>query len=328
MKLVAVNYHLYKPCNLRCRFCFATFRDVRGTLAQRDSLRLLGVVRAAGCEKLTFAGGEPTLHPGFGEILSEARRLGFVTCVVTNGARLQPVLEHQASDLDWVGFSIDSAREDVLAALGRGDGDYLQKTLPLIDLAREQGVRIKLNTVVTRLTWREDLSALVRRVRPARWKVFQVLAVEGQNDGDVEDLLISRDELRAFVERHRHLEAEGLAPVVEGDEAMIDSYAMIDPLGRFYGNSGGRHVTSAPILEVGIEAALSQVGFVPERLEARGGVYPWAASPTKGNRLVSPADLLRSVSRAPAPRCCMRRSDRGDPSAKSLPNLVARSVRR
>lgn len=275
MKITAVNFHLYKPCNLRCRFCFATFRDVRGHLPLRDSFRLLRLLREAGCEKLTFAGGEPTLHPHFSEILAEARGLGFVTCVVTNGARLAKVLEHQASDLDWVGFSVDSAREEVQAALGRGNGDHIQKTLELVDAVRSRGIPIKLNTVVTRLAWEEDLSELVRRICPARWKAFQVLYVEGQNDGSVDDLLIDADQFRAFVERHDHLAAEGLAPIAENNDAMTDSYAMIDPMGRFYGDSNGRHVESALILDVGVCATLTQVGFRPEKLVARGGLYAW-----------------------------------------------------
>ncbi|WP_438002331.1 viperin family antiviral radical SAM protein [Sorangium sp. So ce185] len=287
MKIVAVNYHLDKPCNLRCGFCFATFRHVHESLAVADALRLLRFLCNAGCEKLTFAGGKPTLHPRFGEILAEVRRLGFVTCAVTNGARLANILEGQASDLDWLGFSIDSAREEVQAALGRGSGDYVQKTLALVDEARRRGVRIKLNTVVTRLTWEEDMSELVRRVRPARWKVFQVLPVAGQNDGSVEELLIDGDQFRAFVAHHRHLEAEALAPIAENNEAMTDSYAMIDPSGRFYGNSGGRHIASAPILDVGIEAALAQVGFVLERFAARGGVYAWESAP-RPESLLSP----------------------------------------
>ncbi|AUX43643.1 uncharacterized protein SOCE26_050950 [Sorangium cellulosum] len=128
-------------------------------------------------------------------------------------------------------------------------------------------------------------------MRPARWKVFQVLPVAGQNDGSVEDLLIDGDQFRAFVARHRHLEAEALNPIAEDNEAMTDSYAMIDPSGRFYGNSSGRHVASAPILDVGIDAALAQVGFVPERLAARGGVYAWKPVP-QPESLLSPAALV------------------------------------
>lgn len=66
-----------------------------------------------------------------------------------------------------------------------------------------------------------------------------------------------------------------LGPVAEDNEAMTDSYAMIDPLGRFYGNHGGRYVFSRPILEVGVAEALAEVKFEVQRLAARGGLYLW-----------------------------------------------------
>ena len=119
------------------------------------------------------------------------------------------------------------------------------------------------------------MSGLVRRMRPERWKVFQVFPITGQNDGKVEELLISREQFQAFVQRHAHLRDEGLAPVVEDNDAMRGSYVMVDPLGRFFGNATGRHVYGEPILEVGVEAALAEVGFEPAKFEARGGRYAW-----------------------------------------------------
>jgi radical S-adenosyl methionine domain-containing protein 2 len=113
---------------------------------------------------------------------------------------------------------------------------------------RGLGVRLKINTVVTALNCDEDMGVLLRDLRPERWKVFQVLRVEGQNDGRVEPLLVPRERFEAFVARHAALGAEGIAVVAEDNDAMEDSYVMIDPLGRFYGNHGGRHVVSAPIL--------------------------------------------------------------------------------
>jgi radical S-adenosyl methionine domain-containing protein 2 len=136
-------------------------------------------------------------------------------------------------------------------------------------------VRVKLNTVVTALNWQEDLTPLVREVRPERWKVFQVLPMGGQNDGVVGPLLISAEQFKAFVQRHKHLGVEGFAPIVEDNDAMRGSYAMIDPLGRFYGNATGRHVYSRPILEVGVSAALSEVGYEDSKFDARGGKYAW-----------------------------------------------------
>lgn len=275
MELVAVNYHLIRACNAKCRFCFATFRDVSGRLSLSDGRRLLAELRAAGAEKLTFVGGEPTLHPHLGELIQHAKSLGFTTCVVTNGYRLQALLDGYASHIDWIGLSVDSASEAVQHALGRGLGDHVRQAVALAEVCRSHGIRLKLNSVVTSKNWWEDLSPLVRAVRPERWKVFQVLPMGGQNDGSVEDLLISRQQFEAFVRRHRHLTAEGHGPVVENNDAMRGSYVMVDPEGRFFGNSTGQHVYSQPILEIGVQAALEQVGFIPAKFEARGGRYQW-----------------------------------------------------
>lgn len=272
---IAINFHLYKPCNYRCRFCFATFRDIRGHLGLEDARTLLRLLREAGGEKLSFAGGEPTLHPHIGELVAESRRLGFVTSIISNGARLSRLLDAHAADLDWVGLSVDSADEVVQARLGRGAGGHVARSRRLARQIRERGLRLKLNTVVTALNWQDDMRAFVRELRPERWKVFQVLPIAGQNDGAVEELLVTSAQFRAFIERHVDLAVDGLAPIAEDNDAMTDSYAMIDPLGRFYGNHGGRHTYSAPILEVGVTRALQQTRFSLARLIARGGRYQW-----------------------------------------------------
>ncbi|MEK6607337.1 MAG: viperin family antiviral radical SAM protein [Myxococcota bacterium] len=281
MTPISVNFHLLSACDAECTFCFATFRDVPGHLSTTDALHLIDRLRAAGAEKINFAGGEPTLHRDIGRLVSSARKAGLVTSIISNGARLRPLIEKHAADLDWVGLSVDSAREDVQAALGRGRGDHVRRSVELFDLVHARGLRAKLNTVVTALNCDEDMSAFVRRARPDRWKVFQVLPIGGQNDGRVEPLLISPDQFRAFVARHAALRPEGLGPVAEDNDSMTDSYVMVDPLGRFYSNATGRHVYSAPILEVGVEAALAQVGWDAEKFVERGGLYDWA-SPGSG----------------------------------------------
>jgi len=282
---VAVNFHLFKPCNLRCRFCFATFRDLRGRLATAKAIVLIDRLVAAGTEKLTFVGGEPTLHPDIGELVAHAHGRGLVTCIVTNGARLDALLDCQSGTIDWVGLSVDSASEETQSALGRGDGSHVANSLRLAERCRALGVRLKLNTVVTSLNHNEDMAAFVRRFQPERWKVFQVLPMAGQNDGSVEDLLISEEEFAHFVARHEQLVSKGLGPVVEDNDAMRGSYVMVDPLGRFIGNSTGTHVYSRPILDVGVAAALAEVDWSREKFDGRGGTYDW--SPAEREQLVS-----------------------------------------
>ncbi len=274
---VAVNFHINKACNAHCSFCFATFRDVRGQSQTHVALGVIDALADAGCQKLNFAGGEPTLRKDLGKLIRHAKSRGLVTSIVTNGFRLDELLDEHSEALDWVGLSVDSSQEKVQQGLGRGDGTHVANSIRLADRCREHGVRVKLNSVVTALSWDEDMSVLVRRILPERWKAFQVLPMAGQNDGCVEELLISPEQFDAFVERHSGLAVEGLSPVVEDNDAMRGSYVMVDPIGRFFGNATGRHVYSEPILEVGVETALAQVGFVHAKFEARGGLYSWGA---------------------------------------------------
>ena len=271
---ISVNYHLYKPCNYRCHFCFATFADIEGSLDLGAQQRLLCRLRESGCEKINFAGGEPTLYRGLGELLHAARELGFVTAVITNGARLAPLLDSHAGDLDWVGISVDSADERVQASLGRGRGGHVAESCRLAGAVGGAGIKLKLNTVVTARTWQEDMRPLIRALQPQRWKVFQVLAVGGQNDEKVAPLLVSSAQFGDFVARHADLPAPW-SPVVEDNDAMTGSYAMIDPLGRFFSNVAGHHTYSRPILDVGVATALRESMFAPQRLVRRGGVYAW-----------------------------------------------------
>lgn len=273
--IAAVNFHINKACNAHCRFCFATFGDVRGQSGTEVAVGVIDALAEAGCQKLNFAGGEPTLRRDLPQLLRRARAHGLTTSIVTNGFRLDPLLSEHAGALHWVGLSVDSGVERVQEALGRGMGDHVAQALRQAERCRALGIRVKLNSVVTALTWEEDMSPLVRAMAPERWKVFQVLPMAGQNDGKVEPLLIDDAQFGAFVARHAHLAAESLAPVIEDNDAMRGSYVMVDPLGRFFGNATGRHVYSRPILEVGVEAALAEVGFVPEKFDARGGRYAW-----------------------------------------------------
>lgn len=272
----AVNFHILRACNAHCRYCFATFRDTPGHVSTEEALAILGAVREAGADKMNFVGGEPTLHRDLENLLDHAYDLGFTTSIVSNGKRLGALLDTRAGRrLGWVGLSIDSASDAGNQAVGRGGSGYVQQVIDLASRARNNGSEIKLNTVVTKANVHEDMRGLLRLVRPSRWKVFQALKVQGQNEHDIEPLLVSTQEFRAFVERHAELANEGIAVVAEDNDAMTDSYAMIDPEGRFFGNSHGVHQVGLPILEVGTERALQSVGFVTSKLIARGGVYDW-----------------------------------------------------
>jgi radical S-adenosyl methionine domain-containing protein 2 len=271
---------------MRCAFCFAPFQDVvssvlpRGHLPREESLRLVRSL-AERFEKVTFAGGEPTLCPWLPELVREAHAAGATTMLVTNGSQLAAVLPALSGVLDWVAISVDSPAADTLVKLGRAVGG--KRAIPVEEYAamaqavRDAGMRVKVNTVVTQVNADEDLSGFLRMLAPERWKLLRALPVEGQNTGRIEPLLCAPGAFEQFVARHAWLSSEGIEVVPEDNEDMRGSYAMVDPAGRFFDNAGGGHSYSQPILGAGIDAAWADVTFSMERFVDRGGIYNWSS---------------------------------------------------
>lgn len=140
--LPAVNFHLWKFCNYKCRFCFAGFDDVPGQLRCEPALRIIEDLARYGCDKLTFVGGEPTLCPFLGDLVERAATRGITTCVVSNGERLRPLIEQHAAALHWIGLSVDSCDEATSQRLGRGQGNHIDRSIELAELARNHGIRL------------------------------------------------------------------------------------------------------------------------------------------------------------------------------------------
>lgn len=272
-----ISWHLWPHCDLECTYCYATFKDIPSTLSKDDALRVLDLFREAGTEKFTFVGGEPLLCPHIDELIVHAKNIGLVTMLVTNGTRLVGEKLHRIVPmLDWVSLSIDASQPELMAEMGRGNAAFWKHCIRCWKaLSEYPHLRLKINTVVTKQNMHDDMRALIRELRPARWKVFQVLPVKGQNDGKVEPLLITRDEFEAYVARHRELDAEGLGPVAEDNRALTGTYLMLDALGRLFSNKTGQHVYTESVLDVGVWEIIRQVGWDVEGFVDRGGIYGW-----------------------------------------------------
>ncbi|MDC0740865.1 viperin family antiviral radical SAM protein [Polyangium mundeleinium] len=273
-----VSWHLWPDCDLACTYCYATFRDIPRTLSKKEAIRVLDLFREAGTEKVTFVGGEPLLCPHIEELIAHAKSIGLVTMLVTNGTRLakEQLLHRIVPLLDWVSLSIDGSTPELMAEMGRGNAAFWKHCIRCWKkLSEYPHLRLKINTVVTRQNVHDDMRALIRELRPARWKVFQVLPVKGQNDGKVEPLLIKREEFDTYVARHRELDAEGLGPVAEDNRALTGTYLMLDALGRLFSNKTGEHVYTESVLDVGVWEVVRQVGWDVEGFLERGGIYGW-----------------------------------------------------
>lgn len=284
VEVPALNYHLWRPCNMRCAYCFAHFDECIREKARPEveAARCVDVIRQAaqaGISKITFSGGEPTLCPWLFDAVAESRRLGLTTMVVSNGTLIDEVwLARYVVILDWLGLSVDSLCAATNSLIGRCRSGGMPcsgaEYQSLCRRVRAAGVGLKINTVVSAFNHREDFAALLDEARPARWKLFQALEVRGQNDAHFNLCRVSDDDYAAFLRRHdRHA-----CLVPESNAAMRGTYLMINPEGCFFDNAEGAHRTSLPVWQVGWESARAQVRVSARGFHARGGDWEWARS--------------------------------------------------
>ncbi|MDC1266688.1 viperin family antiviral radical SAM protein [Crocinitomicaceae bacterium] len=279
----SVNFHLWEPCNMRCKFCFATFQDVKktilpkGHLPKDQSLEIVKQFASFGFEKITFVGGEPTLCPWLPELIILAKKIGMNTGIVTNSTGLnESFLSSMENHLDWIGLSIDSLDTKTNISSGRaiagrralGKDDY-EKLLTMI---QKYDYKLKINTVVNSYNVNENMTEFIHKFKIQRWKVFQVLPIQGENDHSIDEMKVSSIQFQEYLKRHEMV-SDVLVP--ENNKQMKGSYAMVDPAGRFFENKTGKLQYSEPILKVGVGKAYSQANPDIKKFLDRGGLYDW-----------------------------------------------------
>lgn len=152
-----VELQLGHMCNNRCVFCVSGQETALGRarpVEVEPVIAQLEAARAAGADKVTLLGGEPTLQPGFLDVVRAAVALGFGTVeVFTNGARtareafVDEVIEAGAGRLVWRLSFQGATREAHEATTGKpGSFDRLMSTLAHLR-ARSQVVTVNLCVV-------------------------------------------------------------------------------------------------------------------------------------------------------------------------------------
>lgn len=277
----SVNFHLWQPCNMRCGFCFAKFQDVKNTilpkghLPKEEALETIKLLAEYGFSKITFVGGEPTLCPWISELIKYAKSFGLTTMIVSNGTRLNgEFLSKNEPYLDWIAISIDSINSETNYKIGRivkkkgVDKLYYKK---LFNTIKKYNYKIKINTVVNRYNFNENLCDLINNINPKRWKVFKMLPIYEQNNQEFYKFRISDREFNTFLKNHSKV----TSLIEENNRDMTGSYIMVDPAGRFFDNINGVYNYSSKIIEKGVEFSLKEVEVSYSKFLKRKGLYSW-----------------------------------------------------
>lgn len=129
--------HLSNRCNMACRHClFASSPGEHPELATAEALRRVEQACELGCRVFALTGGEPFIHPGFGDIVDAVlARPDTHVVVLTNGSYLK---EKEHALLRWGGerfhlqVSVDGLPPCHDAVRGEGAFDALAEQLGVL----------------------------------------------------------------------------------------------------------------------------------------------------------------------------------------------------
>ncbi len=150
----AIDLRVGTRCNLNCAYCLLGHED-RYLRTAAEVAADLALGRERDLEKVSFTGGEPTLHPDLPRLVSVARKMGYREVVlVTNGLTLSipGVLERLVSaGVTAVGISFDTPDRATAEALWQVDA--LDRVLAAFEaVGRHPALPLGSIAVVTRPT--------------------------------------------------------------------------------------------------------------------------------------------------------------------------------
>ncbi|MYM92328.1 radical SAM protein [Rugamonas sp. FT81W] len=312
---LVINWHITEACNYGCHYCYAKWeKPDRQRELVHDAGRTKELLKRLyeffhpdnkgnplrqhmdwGSVRLNLAGGEPLLYTRrVLEMLPVARDIGFDVSLITNGSKLDSaIMASMATSISMLGLSIDSPSARNNEEIGRSDRRGRQLDLAGLAAAVDQGrrsnprLRVKVNTVVNQVNQWDDMTSVIERLRPEKWKVLRMLPVVDDS------LAVSQQAFNDFVIRHAHLAS---IRHVEDNQDMTESYLMVDPMGRFFQNAAGAGARgyrySQPILEAGALAAFAGMRFSAPKFLFRY-VAPAGAAPVPSPGAISaPFNLM------------------------------------
>lgn len=243
-------------CNLHCQHCFAarlrgkgrklTITDVRELSRQADEL---------GVFQYNLQGGEPLLWNNLDELILALNPERFHITVTTNATmfNLKKAKHLKALGVDKISVSLDSFNAQEHDAMRQKEGLY-QKTIDALFMAKEAGLQVNINTIVTRQNIRsKEIIEIAEFAEKNGFSLLYLVAIPtGQWEGRY-DILITEDDARYLKELSKE------HPVIRRDT--YPAYG-IDYGCRAMNNllyiTGNGDVLSCPFIHISIGSILKE----------------------------------------------------------------------
>ena len=239
-----INFHITDKCNYHCQYCFAKFHQK--DLSLEDTKRVIDNIadffkeKKVHAPRVNIAGGEPLLYPHLDAIIDHIHAKGIAVSIITNASALTvDRIDSWKGRVASIGISVDAVSRQTNLCIGRcqyGEPLDLTHLFEVADAIHQNGIALKINTVVSKLNLAEDMKPVYMRLQPDKIKFLAMHVIESAN-GKASSLAPTVEEFYAFIQKN---EPDGkVLVIIEEPGSMENSYFMIDPHGDVYMNDHG-----------------------------------------------------------------------------------------
>lgn len=118
---ISINLDVTTACNYRCDHCVDMDILNTGIRYDHDKLKssLVEMQQRGLRSVIVIGGGEPTVYPGFEDIIRHMKGIGLKVGIVTNGSGMKKILDVAEcfDEQDWVRLSLDSGTDETFQAM-------------------------------------------------------------------------------------------------------------------------------------------------------------------------------------------------------------------
>ncbi len=270
ISLNRVCWDITSKCNEQCKFCFRNVESL--DLSLSENISILNKLVSYGIKKITFTGGEALLYEGIWTLLAKAKKAGIFVQLNTNAKDVDVgILDNIEKYVDCLTLPLDSIDSYIQHEMGRNESHVENVATLLKDIiARKNKLRIKINTVVTRLNFHDVLNIipLLNKYRVDSWKVFQFAPLRYEAKRNISQLYVSDDSFYELVERIKS--SYDSKVIFQNKDGFINSYMLITANGNIIYGDGTKDIVKGNVLRDSLSQILKCYDFDYIEYQKRG----------------------------------------------------------
>jgi len=184
-------------CNLKCEHCYASYLGGgKKKLSIDDVKKLSRQADEIGIFQFNLQGGEPLIWKDLDQVIVALEPDKFHITITTNATKLdfESAKHLRTLGVDKIAVSLDSFNESEFETIRKSNGLY-KKTIDALFSAKEAGLHVNINTVITRQNVRSpEVVAMAEFAETHGFTLFCLVAVPvGRWEGKYDKLLNGDD---------------------------------------------------------------------------------------------------------------------------------------